>query len=260
MKAFIGRLPEQNRAGQFRGSGGRLDPETALPGEPEKSGGCGIKPDHRQTVRCKAAQASPFPAHPFDLHIHRFFKPVDRDRNAQFVRCHIAGLGRDFVVRAEPIAATRFRLEIETAIQTNDQRHVGRGRRIGFDLNHIADQRLDTDRFYTSHAGDGVRPGTRCIDQHGRVIACTAGAQFPAVILLQDLGDRRAADQIHRLASGISQIGGMEAGDINVAAIRLIDHVIPYRFQVGDKGSGLLPGPAVHDQIAVGKIVQKPVG
>jgi len=120
----FGGLVEQDCRGHFRRRRRGLDPESALPRTPEKSGRVGVESVDREPVFREAAQARPASLDPLDRPVDDRLESVDRPRNVDFLGRRVAWIGRYLVVRAEPHRAVAFTLEIKGALRVIDERQV----------------------------------------------------------------------------------------------------------------------------------------
>ena len=120
---------EQNCGGELRCRRRGLDAEPALARAPEKAARVWIEPINRQAIRRERPQARPAPLDSLHRPVHDLLEPIDCGRDVDLLRRRIAGVRRDFVVRAQPDATVALALEVKRARRVIDERKVAKPER-----------------------------------------------------------------------------------------------------------------------------------
>ena len=160
-------------------------------------------------------------------------EPFDGERHVQLFRSDVARLAGRFIVRAEPQLAA-LRLEIERSVKAQGQRQGGRDRAVHPQLCDRAAQRLHAQRSDARSLGHQIGPGSRCIDQHPRLQGAPIG-QFdsPAGRPMPRADHAGAAQQFGAQPLALCQPQLVQAGHVDVAAIRLVSANLPFAAQAG---------------------------
>src|SRR5207237_7481307 len=83
-----------------------------------------IESEYRQPVRRKAPESRPTALDGLDRPIDDALKPVDRNRDVEFIGRRVARIRGSLVVRADPDPVVTLALEIESLERIIDERQV----------------------------------------------------------------------------------------------------------------------------------------